>query len=982
MPFTILAFNNCHTMKEKERIPAQVEEQAQGFESAMDASGFSSASTPTQPPPPIDFGRGQDSGEGEKAQKPLQLSRDLGELASQVSAALSGGDPAALQNVLQSVNGLSEKEVKEFDQHFGSTRGAVGDTGENGRSNLLTAVQQFVSESDDPTSAQNLLKGLENYKNAFTQGEQSSGSESGNILSEMELKIFHGDQETRNFAWLGERIYALARPPATVNVNGDQVPLNPASTPRMWMDFNSLEVQQATVQLPNGEARNHQVSKLGQFRIPINATEPGKYVVSVSLVNSRTQETMVLESAVEVKDMKSRAEDALDDSSPQSHREYRLQQEMEMHELRGGPENPGRENGQWIQTTGQDLVIGDRGFSKGLRYLANGFRGSEVFQWALVPDMRNAQAQEGEADPLASIEYPALDAKARGELGIPEGSPAFLVGGSTRQAQIKVPEIPGAHRIIVFQKQGEELLQADFNQYVRTEAQEDAYRRKESHVETVDGFSEMVEQERIAVLATLTSEMDGSQQSMPIFLGVSRENPKHVILFDLTTKGGDMGNEYLGEGNNRNESARMAVDAFAEGNTLARGMLALSIPANALEIEPFTKTISTDGKSADQEAAGFWGKLSMLAGFASFIPFIGVTAGGIAVITGAVAAYFNTRSYAKLEAPSKMDRVKLGLELLISAMGLGGGALNGARAMAKGNAGATKVIEAAGKTFERISLSLDVVDTVLVETTGAMELRRLFTLPEGQMSDAEWAEAVSSTFFEMVGSGMLLGLSVAGPRSQRGGKGEENAGDQSAGSKKSKEKDPETPEAGGPAPKITVANPGKPIRIGFKIGKGMEHLRPQYEIQLKGQQDGFSRMSIAQIIQNQDDYGSVLSEQLASKAQADFRKERRQSFVETFHGVVGPGFDKEISAMLDNEFAQLAALHNPDRRGGGNADGVNELGESKTNSSIGSQWNHPQDGKAVSRAQELYEFAVKTSSEMDPETKESTHLEIELFISN
>ena len=104
--------------------------------------------------------------------------------------------------------------------------------------------------------------------------------------------------------------------------------------------------------------------------------------------------------------------------------------------------------------------------------------------------------------------------------------------------------------------------------------------------------------------------------------------------------------------------------------------------------------------------------------------------------------------------------------------------------------------------------------------------------------------------------------------------------------------------------------------------------------------------------------------------------------METFHGVVGPGFDKEISAMLDNEFAQLAALHNPDRRGGGNADGVNELGESKTNSSIGSQWNHPQDGKSVSRAQELYEFAVKTSSEMDPETKESTHLEIELFISN
>jgi hypothetical protein len=85
----------------------------------------------------------------------------------------------------------------------------------------------------------------------------------------------------------------------------------------------------------------------------------------------------------------------------------------------------------------------------------------------------------------------------------------------------------------------------------------------------------------------------------------------------------------------------------------------------------------------------------------------------------------------------------------------------------------------------------------------------------------------------------------------------------------------------------------------------------------------------------------------------------------------GQGKSRTEAKQLADEFMKdKAALHDPDQIAGGNGDNVTGLGDSRVNSSIGSQWKTRIDGIET----QVREQAKNMTPEQIKNTKLNVHL--------
>lgn len=116
---------------------------------------------------------------------------------------------------------------------------------------------------------------------------------------------------------------------------------------------------------------------------------------------------------------------------------------------------------------------------------------------------------------------------------------------------------------------------------------------------------------------------------------------------------------------------------------------------------------------------------------------------------------------------------------------------------------------------------------------------------------------------------------------------------------------------------------------------------PEYDRQLKGQENGLNEMTVDDYLQGRERFGQT--GRLGKKEQSEARTEYAAKLEEEFRaaleeeGTIGAEAEKQASQMVIERMKTLAALHNPDQVvGGGTA--VGDLGDSQVNSSIGSHW--------------------------------------------
>ena len=123
-------------------------------------------------------------------------------------------------------------------------------------------------------------------------------------------------------------------------------------------------------------------------------------------------------------------------------------------------------------------------------------------------------------------------------------------------------------------------------------------------------------------------------------------------------------------------------------------------------------------------------------------------------------------------------------------------------------------------------------------------------------------------------------------------------------------------------------------KIEFKNKSGLDE--DEYKQQLSDQQDGLNKLTVDEYLKNRQDYQANGRNADSSKYQ---RQARTQIISERTKSNINKGMSYDDAVAEANSWAKgKAALHGPDQIAGGRADNIIGLGDSRINSSIGSQW--------------------------------------------
>ena len=124
------------------------------------------------------------------------------------------------------------------------------------------------------------------------------------------------------------------------------------------------------------------------------------------------------------------------------------------------------------------------------------------------------------------------------------------------------------------------------------------------------------------------------------------------------------------------------------------------------------------------------------------------------------------------------------------------------------------------------------------------------------------------------------------------------------------------------------------LEIRFKCPDGVE--QKEFNRQLKGQERGLNRQSLAENIENRKRYALEGRSKEGNEAQSITRKKAEASRISSNlkEGMTVSDAREEAKEWIKTQ----AALHNPDQIAGGNPTKVYRMGDSRVNSSIGSQW--------------------------------------------
>ena len=163
--------------------------------------------------------------------------------------------------------------------------------------------------------------------------------------------------------------------------------------------------------------------------------------------------------------------------------------------------------------------------------------------------------------------------------------------------------------------------------------------------------------------------------------------------------------------------------------------------------------------------------------------------------------------------------------------------------------------------------------------------------------------------------------------------------------------------------------PNKPFKLSKK--HNTPELKKEFERQLKDQQDAINKMKVKDWLKNREEFERLHKPpndqyilnarkkygQDSKKARSDYRNKVQKEKYKEFRN---KGLTKDKANFKVKEYLKdQAALHNPDSIAGGKHTNVTGLGNSKINSSIGSQWKS-RVGDIEAQVKQQYGIPPKT----------------------
>ncbi|PZF71269.1 polymorphic toxin type 15 domain-containing protein [Taibaiella soli] len=181
----------------------------------------------------------------------------------------------------------------------------------------------------------------------------------------------------------------------------------------------------------------------------------------------------------------------------------------------------------------------------------------------------------------------------------------------------------------------------------------------------------------------------------------------------------------------------------------------------------------------------------------------------------------------------------------------------------------------------------------------------------------------------------------------------------------------ETPSGEGEFEAYEGAQRLKLIEADPPFRPGESHDVAEFERQIQGQQDGMNDLTVDEFLRNRDEYLANGRSTESANAQDAFRKQQIRAMAEEYRNNDPSLSRKDALSRAKDYYSDQAALHDPDQIAGGHGDRVTGMGDSRVNSSIGSQWK--------TRIESIDAQVREQAQNMTPEQMRSTKLNIHLY---
>lgn len=143
--------------------------------------------------------------------------------------------------------------------------------------------------------------------------------------------------------------------------------------------------------------------------------------------------------------------------------------------------------------------------------------------------------------------------------------------------------------------------------------------------------------------------------------------------------------------------------------------------------------------------------------------------------------------------------------------------------------------------------------------------------------------------------------------------------------------------------------------------------------QAQMQEDGLNSMTVAEYLDNYENYQENGRSPEGSEMQAQYRDGLVASNAYDMMEADPSLSAEEAERLADEELKGGAALHNPDQVAGGDPTDIHAYGSGKANSAMGSLWGH-------GRADDMYNQIKEQTQGMTREEMENTHLNVHFNI--
>ena len=156
--------------------------------------------------------------------------------------------------------------------------------------------------------------------------------------------------------------------------------------------------------------------------------------------------------------------------------------------------------------------------------------------------------------------------------------------------------------------------------------------------------------------------------------------------------------------------------------------------------------------------------------------------------------------------------------------------------------------------------------------------------------------------------------------------------------------------------------------VTVSFNRNPKHDETEFVRQLKNQEEGMNKLTVQEYLDNRARY---LEEGRALEGDAAQLAARKEALTKKYQEFVRSGMSRDEAKIKAEEWLKTqAALHNPDQIAGGNPLNIGGMGDTRINSSLGSQWKY--------RIDVVDEQIRNMAAQMTPQQLQTTYLNVRL----